>query len=446
MTNQLPFAVSPRSISVLLDNRWRSVDVSHPNYKALYEALRQSEKDLDLIRSLIDIPSFIAKATFGRVQVGGDAVRFDGKDIGGVYVERLLSLLKEGFDIEPLARYLEKREQNPVFTAREELDLFFANAETAIAPDGDVFVFKKVQDDYTSYHTGRDGKVFTHTIGSVVEIDEDQVDLNRFNLCSSGLHFCSYHYLSQYHGGRGRVVILKLNPADVRAIPADYNNAKGRAVRYLVVGEVPEEEAKQFFYGKPIYFGFDTGEDEWSISEDSDSDNLDGDTFGDFDNAFINDDEYDSENDYDSEADNEPVTVPASFDIYWATQALDERLCREDRASALTSAFIWEDTKQGFDFWISYKELLLDTGFLADEAKDALLELLAVAQGIVVPQATASVLDETQPVDEKVFKTRDGRLFTASEISQLVKEHGQRGFARVTGIPRTTVQEWLKQI
>jgi len=436
----LPFAVSPRSISVLLDNRWRSIDASHANYKALYEALKAPVKDLDLIRRLIDIPSFIAKASFGRVQVGGDSVRFDGKDISGVYVQRLLDLLRDGFDIEPLARYLEKREQNPVFTAREELDLFFANAETAIASDGDVFVFKKVQDDYTSYHQGRDGKIFTHTIGSVVEIDENQVDLDRSNTCSSGLHFCSYHYLKHYHGGVGRVVILKLNPADVRAIPNDYNNAKGRAVRYTVVGEVPEEEAKQFFEGQPIYFGFDyaSGDDDESyFVEDYDKE--------------IDWSEQDSENDI--FADEEPPKlepeltvastdvaateygpVPAEFDVDQARIVIDIYSTFDDRVVAIGNAFTWDSSQQGFAFWSNEKELLRRGYSISSVAVKAIESFIAAVE------------DETQAINVQVFRTRDGRLFTADEIVKLVQEHGQRGFARVTGVPRTTVQEWLKQI
>ena len=33
-------------------------------------------------------------------------------------------------------------------------------------------------------------------------------------------------------------MIVKINPRDVVSIPTDYNNAKGRACRYEVIGEV----------------------------------------------------------------------------------------------------------------------------------------------------------------------------------------------------------------
>jgi hypothetical protein len=40
------------------------------------------------------------------------------------------------------------------------------------------------------------------------------------------------------HFGGARTVIVKINPADVVSIPTDYDNSKGRACRYEVIGEV----------------------------------------------------------------------------------------------------------------------------------------------------------------------------------------------------------------
>jgi hypothetical protein len=85
-------------------------------------------------------------------------------------------------------------------------------------------------------------------VGDVVEQKRNEVDDIRDNVCSNGLHFCSMSYLPHYMGGNGRVVIVKINPADVVSIPSDYNNAKGRCCKYVVVGEHtdPEKEYKEY--------------------------------------------------------------------------------------------------------------------------------------------------------------------------------------------------------
>lgn len=45
-----------------------------------------------------------------------------------------------------------------------------------------------------------------------------------------------------------------------------------------------------------------------------------------------------------------------------------------------------------------------------------------------------------------VFATRDNRQFTAKQVLANVANLGQRGWAAEAGIPRTTIQEWLKAI
>jgi hypothetical protein len=80
--------------------------------------------------------------------------------------------------------------------------------------------------------------------GCVVEMERNAVDDNKDQTCSTGLHFCGMSYLS--HFGGERTVIVKINPRDVVSIPSDYNDAKGRACRYEVIGELNVDPDKAF--------------------------------------------------------------------------------------------------------------------------------------------------------------------------------------------------------
>ncbi len=42
--------------------------------------------------------------------------------------------------------------------------------------------------------------------------------------------------------------------------------------------------------------------------------------------------------------------------------------------------------------------------------------------------------------------TRNGSTYAASAIKAGIEKHGQRGYSRLTGIPRTTLQDWLLKI
>lgn len=85
-------------------------------------------------------------------------------------------------------------------------------------------------------------------------------------------------------------MIVKINPADVVAIPSDYNNAKGRTWRYVVVGELDSnQDAATVFntvevntdYSDPTVVDADYSED--------DEDYLDNNSNLDLDDLYEND-------------------------------------------------------------------------------------------------------------------------------------------------------------
>ena len=67
------------------------------------------------------------------------------------------------------------------------------------------------------------------------------IDPDRNNECSRGYHFCSRNYVGVFQGwqrtGSQRVMLVKINPKDVVAIPRGYSYNKGRTWTYEVVRE-----------------------------------------------------------------------------------------------------------------------------------------------------------------------------------------------------------------
>lgn len=257
----IAYTITPSSVNLLLHGRMRTLNSTHPNFSAVREALKNyglygASPELEArIADLVDIPQFIAKVTAGRVKVGDNAVYFDDKEVHGVIAKRLLGMLGHGFNISPLARFLDRLMANPIPTAADELYLWMEQSELPLTDDGCFLAFKKVRDDYKSYHDGQTD----NSIGSKLPLlSEDSYDTDRRRTCSSGYHFCSFNYLHSYYGDKGRVVICKIAPEDVVSIPHGYNNAKGRAKTYEIIGEVPENEAQQFFVGKAVVNDFGT--------------------------------------------------------------------------------------------------------------------------------------------------------------------------------------------
>jgi len=111
-----------------------------------------------------------------------------------------------------------------------------------ITSDGYFLAYKKVRPDFLDIHSG----TMNNAPGQVVEMERNEVDDDQNRTCSAGLHFCSQEYLNHFGDSTSRTVIVKINPCDVVSIPTDYNNAKGRACRYEVIGELGVDPADAF--------------------------------------------------------------------------------------------------------------------------------------------------------------------------------------------------------
>jgi hypothetical protein len=240
--------ITPKSINLYLPgDKPYTVDKTHVNYGAIRDHLRihydnregaRYERWVAHLRDLLNPKTAIARKTAGRVQVKDQKIYFDGVEVKSVLAERIVAMLADGFDIQPLVRFMDRLMSNPTVDVRDDLYLWLENSKLPITEDGCFLAYKYVRHDYKSVHDGETD----NSIGTIVSMPRDLCDPYRSHTCSSGLHFCSLDYLTGSHLDFDcRIVVLKIDPADVVAIPHDYNNQKGRACRYAVIDEIARE-------------------------------------------------------------------------------------------------------------------------------------------------------------------------------------------------------------
>ena len=273
MTNLLPFTLTPgKSVTVFLNGVPHAIDNSHPSFDAIVDMLKVGITDWNgvaelekLISVKAAIETQLAGKNFGDVTVGTDAVFYRGQPINNYLTETMIKLLSDGHDITAWALFMDKLHKNPSRTAVTELFLWLDKAGMPITPDGNFLAYKKVQDDFSSYHKGPRGLVVMNTPGTVVSMERNEVDDVRDRTCSSGLHFCSWHYLPSYYGNKGKVVIVSISPEDVVSVPSDYDNAKGRACKYTVLGVIDEAATQFAFENTTVADLDDTVWDTWDF-------------------------------------------------------------------------------------------------------------------------------------------------------------------------------------
>src|ERR1041384_1633292 len=224
----------------------------HISYPSIIEELN-GNRDPVKLRSLLDVKEAINALTEGNVIVKDDKLYVNGEEVSTGLATRIIALVKDNQNgiAKPLTAFLENLMANPSRRAVQGLYEWLEKSDLPITDDGYFIAWKIVGPDFLDLYS----RTFDNSPGKVVEVNRNQVDEDPDRTCSHGLHFCSSGYLPHYGRAEGnKVVMVKVNPADVVAFPRDYNTAKGRACRYTVLQEVaPGEAAPTFFWGGPVH-------------------------------------------------------------------------------------------------------------------------------------------------------------------------------------------------
>ena len=263
--NTVNFISTNRGVTLFFGAKPVAVDSTHLYFNEIIEELKKGiNASYEKLVELSDIPKAIQGLLFGDVTVTDGEIYYKNKPVHNTLTSKMIQMLREGWDISIWANFLNNVMKNPSEVAVNELYLFLEEAQMPLTPDGHFLAFKKVRDDYTSIHDGKTD----NSIGTKPSMDRTKVDPDRHRTCSAGLHFCAHSYLDSFGGwGGNRVLVLKINPADVVAIPSDYNNAKGRAWTYEIVGEIdnPDSGPRDSRFDKSVDNSWDAPEDEIEI-------------------------------------------------------------------------------------------------------------------------------------------------------------------------------------
>lgn len=219
---QIKWIATANQISMVIGGEIKNIASDHERFGDILKALKTNK--FSQIQKLI-APVVAAKG----VSIVRGVAFYNGKELHNSLGRRVVQMYEEKKPLKILLRFIDNLEKNPIESARQELyDFLEANYDTIpLTPDGCFVAYKRVREDLKDVYSGQ----FDNSPGE--EPTQENVDLNRNRTCSYGLHVCAPGYLGEYSGEK--VVLCKVNPADVRAVPADYNNTKMRVRKYKVV-------------------------------------------------------------------------------------------------------------------------------------------------------------------------------------------------------------------
>lgn len=221
------------SITVFANGKPYTVNRTAKIFNAALEAVKND--NVELFLQVVNTKDTVVQKSGGKVRIENGNLMFGDRVVTGLISARVFDMMELGLSIDPMMAFIDNLMKNPSKRAVDELFGFIEACDLPITEDGHFLAYKRVREDYKDVHSG----TMDNSVGQIVEMERNLVDEDKSRTCSAGLHFCSYEYLSHFSGER--IVVVKINPADVVAIPIDYNNSKGRTCRYEVVEEMEVE-------------------------------------------------------------------------------------------------------------------------------------------------------------------------------------------------------------
>lgn len=219
-------------ITVVYEGRVFMAGETHPNFKKAHEMLKAG--DVKGAVTCLDTQEAIRTYSKGNIKIIGHQLLYKDVVFDSDITQRIIREMYNDRPYEHLVNFFERLMRNPSRDAVYQLYGFLVHNDIELTDDGCFLAWKRVRDNYKDLATGN----FDNSPGVTVSMPRNMVDEDKTRTCSTGLHVAAKSYLPHYGGGVGRVIQVKVDPADVVAIPVDYNNAKMRVCRYKVMIDV----------------------------------------------------------------------------------------------------------------------------------------------------------------------------------------------------------------
>lgn len=178
---------------------------------------------------------------------------YNDSPLPGVLISKLESISEAGVPIDPLVAFIKRVSKNPSSRAINELYDFLAVKELPITEDGFFLAYKGIDADGYS-HTGNvntivekgivddSGRIKNDIFGEEIRTDRNQVDDDRNRGCSYGLHVGSFNYA---YGFASKMILVKVDPADVVSVPADCSYSKCRVCAYTPLAYIEKDKKSE---------------------------------------------------------------------------------------------------------------------------------------------------------------------------------------------------------
>lgn len=255
-TKALAYTISASgNITVYINNKVYTACKDHVNYQQILTKLKA--KKFGGLAKLFDVSLSINKRARGSLTVKNGQVLYGGQPVHNYVVDRILQFMRDKLDFKPLVNFLRRLLKNPSAASVEQLYRFVEANNLPLTWDGYILCYKKVTEDYKDCHS----RSIDNSVGKTVKMERSKVVDDPQSTCHAGLHVGGLNYVRDFNGlGKGHVMLVKVDPANVVSVPVDCASGKCRCCEYYVMAEltdltkeVQQAEASTYGYTEENY-------------------------------------------------------------------------------------------------------------------------------------------------------------------------------------------------
>jgi len=240
--------MNDKGIVFFYENKPVKVDKTAPEYHRVIAAFDYPESEQEKAIAEI-LNKKVGEFSEHGFTINPDNVTFGGERLPTVLADKVRSIARDGLPVKLFVNFWKKLQENPSANSVRELYDFLSYKELPITEDGFFIAYKGVNRNGYSCHGNLNTKVLQgvvddtgrieNNVGDTIEVLRRDVDDDRNHSCSFGLHVGSLDYAKSF--SNGRVLIVKINPADVVSVPKDCSSQKCRVSKYKIIDSFDTE-------------------------------------------------------------------------------------------------------------------------------------------------------------------------------------------------------------
>lgn len=190
-------------------------------------------KSLKILIKKCSSENIIKQFKKNNIEIKSGQFFFKGKEIHTGLTSHIVNLFQNKLPLDAAIAFFERIMKNPSEASRNELFDFMQTTKLPLTSRGTFLAYRSINKNWKDNRTNS----MDNRIGKIVKMNRKDVDANRHETCSRGLHFSGYEYNKHFKWGitGGFLTIVEIDPKDVVSIPIDYQNQKGRCCKFKVL-------------------------------------------------------------------------------------------------------------------------------------------------------------------------------------------------------------------